>query len=232
MVQINAAARELTIKVVYFGPGLSGKTTNLHQIHARLQEEHRSRLLSVDTSDDRTLFFDLLPVFFESSSGMRVKVKLFTVPGQVIHSATRKLVLQGADGVVFVANGQKNATPENNLYWGHLQANLRDNGIDPRELPTVIQFNKLDLPGARSEAELDDVRKRSQEPVFGAVAVRGEGVLETLHGVLSQTFRNLDRRHGVGARLGLAEPEFLGSVFSRLDLTGTALAATYGGGRP
>jgi len=223
MVQLNAAARELTIKVVYYGPGLSGKTTNLQQIHARLNPEVRGRLLSVETHDDRTLFFDLLPVFFESEQGLKVKVKLYTVPGQVIHQATRKLVLQNADAVAFIANSQRDATPENNAYWANLLANLKANGLDPEEIPVVIQFNKLDLPGARTAEELEAVRQRGSEPVFGAVAVRGEGVMETFHGVLRAAFRALDTRHGITSRMGLTEAQFLTGVFRSLDVSGTEL---------
>lgn len=227
MVQLNAAARELTVKVVYYGPGLSGKTTNLQQIHARLLPEVRGRLLSVETHDDRTLFFDLLPVFFESEQGLKVKVKLYTVPGQVIHQATRKLVLQNADAVAFVANSQREATAENNEYWANLQSNLRANGLEPDDVPVVIQFNKLDLPGARTPEELEDVRKRGREPVFGAVAVRGEGVLETLHGLLQAAFRQLDKRHGISSRMGLSEQDFLGGIFRCVDLKGTALEGQF-----
>jgi signal recognition particle receptor subunit beta len=226
-VQLNAAARELVVKVVYYGPGLSGKTTNLQQIHARLAAEVRGRLLSVETHDDRTLFFDLLPVFFESQQGLKVKIKLYTVPGQVIHQATRKLVLQNADAVAFIANSQRNATAENNEYWANLQANLKDNGLEPDEIPVVIQFNKLDLPGAQTEADLAEVRKRGKEPVFGAVAVRGEGVLETLHAVLQGAFRQLDARHGISSRLNLSEEQFLAGVFRNLDLKGTALESLF-----
>ena len=233
MVQLNAAARELTVKVVYYGPGLSGKTTNLQQIHARLAPEIRGRLLSVETHDDRTLFFDLLPVFFESQQGLKVKVKLYTVPGQVIHQATRKLVLQNADAVAFIANGQKSATAENNEYWGNLQQNLKANGLDSTQIPVVIQFNKLDLPGAKTAAEVEQARQKGSEPVFGAVAVRGEGVMETLHGVLQAAYQALDRRHQISVRLGLTEPQFLAGVFRSLDVSGTALEATLrGGGAP
>jgi signal recognition particle receptor subunit beta len=224
MVQLNAAARELTLKVVYFGPGLSGKTTNLQQIHARLPSEIRGKLLSVETHDDRTLFFDMLPVFFESQAGLKVKIKLFTVPGQVIHHATRKLVLQNADVVAFIADSSKSAAAENNAYWGYLQQHLRDNGLDPNEVPVVIQFNKLDLPGAKTPQELDEIRKRGKEPVYGAVAVRGEGVLETFHGVLVACYRHLDKRLQISSRLQLTEAQFIQGVFRNLDVTGTQLA--------
>jgi hypothetical protein len=227
MVQLNAAARELTLKCVYYGPGLSGKTTNLQQIHTRLPPEIRGRLLSVDTHDDRTLFFDMLPVFFESQLGIKVKIKLFTVPGQVIHHATRRLVLQNTDAVAFIANSQQEANSENNGYWNMLQQNLKDNGLDPEEIPVVIQFNKLDLPGAKTPEELDQVRQRGRELVYGAVAVRGEGVMETFHGLLQVAYRTLDKQHGIGARLGLSEAEFLKGVFRHLDVKGTLLEEQY-----
>jgi signal recognition particle receptor subunit beta len=223
MVQLNAASRELTLKIVYYGPGLSGKTTNLQQIHARLPQDIRGRLLSVETHDDRTLFFDMLPVFFESQSGLKVKIKLFTVPGQVIHQATRKLVLQNADGVAFIASGESNAAPENNVYWSYLQQNLKDNNLDPAHVPVVIQFNKMDMPTAKTAQEIEDVRHRGAEPVFTAVAVRGEGVLETLHGLLRETYRSLDKRVELANKFALTESMFLDGVFQNLNVEGTKL---------
>ena len=227
MVQFNHAARELTIKLVYYGPGLSGKTTNLQALHARLDEKSRGRLLTVDTADDRTLFFDLMPVFFETHGGVKVKLKLFTVPGQVIHNATRKVVLQGADGIVFVADSNRTATAENNKYWRNMTENLKENGFTKEEVPIVIQFNKLDLPGAKTAAEIEQMKKKGSEPVFGAVAIRGEGVLETLHGLLLLAYRKLDARLGLNTKLALTEREFLYQVFRNADLKGTALEAQF-----
>ena len=227
MVQFNHAARELTVKLVYYGPGLSGKTTNLQALHARLDAKARGRLLTVDTADDRTLFFDLMPVYFETHGGVKVKVKLFTVPGQVIHDATRKVVLQGADGIVFVADGRRDGTADNNKYWHMMLENLKDNGFTRSEVPIVIQFNKLDLPNAKTAAELEETRKKGREPVFGAVAIRGEGVLETLHGLMQLTYRKLDARLGLSTKLGLTEGEFCGQVFRGADLKGTALEGLF-----
>jgi small GTP-binding protein len=232
MVQFNHAARELTIKLVYYGPGLSGKTTNLQALHQRLDEKARGRLLTVDTADDRTLFFDLMPVFFETHGGVKVKVKLFTVPGQVIHEATRKVVLQGADGVVFVADSNRTATAENNKYWRNMLENLKENGFTKTEVPIVIQFNKLDLPGAKTPEEIEQMKRKGTEPVFGAVAIRGEGVLETLHGLLLLTYRKLDARLGLNTKLALTEREFLYQVFRNADLKGTALEPTFKGSAP
>ena len=226
--QLNHALRELTVKVVYYGPGLSGKTTNLQMIHARTVPEGRGQLMTVETRDDRTLFFDLLPVFFTTATGYKVKVKLYTVPGQVIHNATRRVVLQSADAVAFIADSRRSAGSENNSYWKNLQENMRENGLDPAEVPVVIQFNKLDLPDAKTLEELEQTRARGDEQVVGAVAVRGEGVLETLHAVVQQAFRKLDARTQVGRALQLDEEGFLAQVFSRIDTRGTQLEGVMG----
>jgi signal recognition particle receptor subunit beta len=221
--QLNQAQRELTVKVVYYGPGLSGKTTNLQMIHQRLQPEVRGRLLTVETRDDRTLFFDLLPVFFSTAGGYRVKVKLFTVPGQIIHNATRRVVLQGADSVAFVADSQRSATADNNVYWKNLHDDMRENGLDPSEVPVVIQFNKRDLPDTKSDGEIEETRQRGKEPVIAAVAIRGEGVLETFFAVLQLAYRQMEARSQLSKHIGLDEKTFLGLVFGRIDLRGTQL---------
>lgn len=222
-VQLNHAQRELTVKIVYYGPGLSGKTTNLQMIHQRTSPEVRGRLLTVETHDDRTLFFDLLPMFFSTASGFKVKVKLFTVPGQVIHNATRRIVLQGADAVAFIADSRRAAGAENNAYWKNLVENMRENQLDPAQVPVVIQYNKRDLPDTKTDQEIEETRKKGKEPVVGAIAIRGVGVLETLYAVLQSAFRSLDARAGLTKNLGLTEKEFLAQVFSNIDVTGTEL---------
>ncbi len=211
------------MKIVYYGPGLSGKTTNLQMIHQRTLSDVRGRLLTVETHDDRTLFFDLLPVFFSTAAGFKVKVKLFTVPGQVIHNATRRVVLQGADAVAFIADSRRTAAQDNNSYWKNLQENMRENALDPTHVPVVIQYNKRDLPDSKTEQEMEDTRKKGREVVIGAVAIRGEGVLETLHAVLQQAWRSLDARAALQKNIGLSEKEFLTQVFANIDTTGTAL---------
>ena len=226
--QLNHAQRELTLKIVYYGPGLSGKTTNLRLLYARTRSEVRGRLLSVETRDDRTLFFDVLPVFFSSTHSYNVKVKLLTVPGQVIHVATRRIVLRAADAVAFVADSRRSATPENNRYWHSLRDDMRENGLDPDRVPVVIQFNKRDLPDTRTDEELDLVRRRGREPVVGAVALRGEGVCETFHELLRAAWQRLDVDANLGRNIGLSEEEFLGRIFSHLDLGGTTLQGRYG----
>ncbi len=226
--QLNHAQRELTVKIVYYGPGLSGKTTNLQKIHERTSDEVRGRLLTVETHDDRTLFFDLLPVFFHTANGFKVKVKLFTVPGQVLHNATRRIVLQNADGVAFIADSRRSAGPDNNAYWRNLMENMRENGLSPAEVPVVIQYNKQDLPDAKTDAEIQETAKRGKEPVLGAVAIRGVGVLETLHAVLREAYRAMERRAHLEKNIGLSEKEFLGQIFRNVDLKGTALAEEFG----
>jgi mutual gliding-motility protein MglA len=220
-VQLNHAQRELTVKIVYYGPGLSGKTTNLQMVHQRTSPEVRGRLLTVETHDDRTLFFDLLPVFFSTANGFKVKVKLFTVPGQVIHNATRRIVLQGADAVAFIADSRRSAAQENNAYWKNLQENMRENNLDPLQVPVIIQYNKRDLPDTKTDAEIEETRKKGREAVVGAIAIRGVGVLETLYTVLQQAYRSLEARANLSKSIGLGEKEFLTQVFANIDLTGT-----------
>jgi mutual gliding-motility protein MglA len=226
-VQLNHAQRELTVKIVYYGPGLSGKTTNLQLIHQRTLPDVRGRLLTVETHDDRTLFFDLLPVFFSTANGFKVKVKLFTVPGQVIHNATRRIVLQGADAVAFIADSRRSAGPDNNAYWKNLMENMRENGLDPAQVPVVIQYNKRDLPDTKTDQEMEETRKKGKEPVVGAIAIRGVGVLETLYSVLQVGFRAIDARAGLSKNIGLTEKEFLSQVFANIDTAGTELEKLY-----
>jgi signal recognition particle receptor subunit beta len=222
-VQLNHAQRELTVKIVYYGPGLSGKTTNLQMVHERTSSDVRGRLLTVETHDDRTLFFDLLPVFFSTASGFKVKIKLFTVPGQVIHNATRRIVLQGADGVAFIADSRRAAGLENNSYWKNLMENMRENNLDPAQVPVVIQYNKRDLPETKTDAEIEETRRKGREPVVGAIAIRGIGVLETLFTVLQAAYRSLDARANLAKSIGLTEKEFLTQVFAKIDVSGTEL---------
>lgn len=218
MVQINQALRELTLKVVYYGPALSGKTTNLAALHEAISPAVRGRLLTVDTKDDRTLFFDVLPVFFRSANDLKVRIKLYTVPGQVMHAATRRLVLQGADAIAFVADAQRSASRANNEAWRNMVEDLKANGLDPDSMPIVIQFNKMDLPDAKRPEELEEVARRGSEPVFQSVAIRGEGVLETLHGLLQRTYQGLERQYSLSAKFRISEDEFLGSIFRNFDV--------------
>ncbi|HEY1101122.1 MAG TPA: MglA protein [Myxococcota bacterium] len=234
MVQFNHAQREITLKVVYYGPALSGKTTNLQMVHQLLDPQSRGRLMSLDTADDRTLFFDLLPVFFKSKSGFKVKIKMYTVPGQIMHQSTRRIVLSGADGVAFIADSQRAEARANNEAWKSMLENLKQNGFTPDSIPIVIQFNKRDLPNVRTDAELDELRSKSKEPVFPAIAIRGDGVLETLFALLRLTFRNLTKQYDFEGKFGLSEQEFLRAIFKRVSTENAGnlaerLAITTGG---
>jgi signal recognition particle receptor subunit beta len=228
MALVNPEQRELAIKVVYYGPALSGKTTNLQQLFHRIDPKVRGRLMTLDTKDDRTLFFDLMPVFFRSESGAKVKLKLFTVPGQVMHESTRRIVLQGSDAVAFVADSRRAEGAATRAYWENMLANLEANGLDRATLPIVLQLNKRDLPDARTEDEFDDLRDLAAPVVVPAVAIRGEGVVETLHALLALTYRRLDAELGLGSGWGIGEEEFLSQIFSCVDVRGTGLAAAGG----
>jgi signal recognition particle receptor subunit beta len=216
--QLDFKQRELTIKLVYYGPALSGKTTNLQAIHELVAAESRGRLMTLETKDDRTLFFDLLPLTVQAGKGLQIRVKLFTVPGQVIHNATRRLVLQGADGVAFIADSQRSETAANKAAFLNLRQNLQDNGLDPAKMPLVIQFNKRDMPDIRSDAELDEMAKKGSEPVFKAIALRGQGVLETLVGLFELTWRSLEQQHQVGEKFGVDQAQLLADVRSKLGV--------------
>src|SRR5512146_3589975 len=176
MVAFNHETREIAIKVVYYGPALSGKTTNLQSLFQKIDPKVRGRLMTLDTKDDRTLFFDMMPVFFRTQAGVKVKLKLFTVPGQVMHESTRRIVLQGTDAIAFVADSRRSEAGPTLAYWNNMLKNLEANGLDPRTLPIVIQMNKRDLDDARGDDELKDLMQVIRPLVIPAVAIRGDGV--------------------------------------------------------
>jgi signal recognition particle receptor subunit beta len=215
--QLDFSARELTIKLVYYGPALSGKTTNLQVLHALSTEETRGRLMTLETKDDRTLFFDLLPLTFKSDQNFSVRLKLYTVPGQVIHASTRKLVLQGADGVAFIADSQASETRNNAAAFKDLKQNLREHGVELGKMPLVIQFNKQDLPAARPEAEIIAQARRGKEPVFCASAVQHRGIVETFAGLFFLTWRSIDRVHGLSSRMGFDERRLFSEITQRFQ---------------
>jgi signal recognition particle receptor subunit beta len=229
MVTLNKETRELAVKVVYYGPALSGKTTNLQALFQKIDPKVRGRLMTIDTKDDRTLFFDMMPVFFRTAAGIKVKLKLYTVPGQVMHESTRRIVLQGTDAIAFVADGRRSEAGTTLAYWNNMLRNLEANGLDPRTLPIVIQKNKMDLPDQRDD-DFADLRQAANAPVIPAVAVRGEGVLETLHALLQVTYRDMEQRIGIGSRWGIAEREFLDTIFAHVDVKGSRVQAA--GGAP
>ena len=193
---VNFTTREITCKLVYYGPGRSGKTTNLQYIYGRVPEDRRGRMVSLATQTDRTLFFDFLPLELGAISGFKTRFQLYTVPGQVYYNATRKLVLQGADGVVFVADSQARQLDENVESMQNLHANLLEQGLDVRELPVVLQYNKQDLPPdlILKPAELDEALNFRGWPSFGADALSGTGVFETLKAISEGVLRKLSEQ--------------------------------------
>jgi len=190
---VNFTTREITCKIVYYGPGRSGKTTNLHYIYGRVPDSRRGRMVSLATQTDRTLFFDFLPIDLGQISGFTTRFQLYTVPGQVYYNATRRLVLQGADGVVFVADSQARQLDENLESLQNLQANLLEHGVDIRLLPLALQYNKQDLPRELilQPIELDDALNFRSVPSFPADALHGNGVFETLKTITEQVLRRL-----------------------------------------
>jgi len=192
---VNFTTREITCKIVYYGPGRSGKTTNLQYIYGRVPDKRRGRMVSLATQTDRTLFFDFLPLELGSISGFTTRFQLYTVPGQVYYNATRKLVLQGADGVVFVADSQARQLDENIESMQNLQANLIEQGVDARAVPFVLQYNKQDLPSdlILSPDELNEALNFWDVPSFSAAALEGTGVFETLKAASEQVLRKLSQ---------------------------------------
>jgi mutual gliding-motility protein MglA len=190
---VNYATREITCKIVYYGPGRSGKTTNLHYIYGQVPEDRKGRMVSLATQTDRTLFFDFLPLDLGTISGFTTRFQLYTVPGQVYYQATRKLVLQGADGVVFVADSQARQLQENIESFQDLHQNLSEQEVDPRSIPLVIQYNKQDLPRdlILTTDELADAVNFRGVPDFPADALHGPGVFETLRGISELVLKRL-----------------------------------------
>jgi signal recognition particle receptor subunit beta len=217
-VQLDFVARELTIKLVYYGPALSGKTSNLQALHRLTSDTSRGRLMTLETRDDRTLFFDLLPLSFKAEGDLSLRIKLFTVPGQVIHSSTRRLVLQGADGVAFIADSQLSETDANRASFVDLKTNLKDNGLELRKMPLVIQFNKRDLPTIRPDQEIADLAKHGREPVYKAIATQGPGVLETFLGLVTLTWSRLDAEHDFSKKFRVKSESFLASLVKQLGI--------------
>ncbi len=190
---VNFTTREITCKIVYYGPGRSGKTTNLQYIYGRVPEARRGRMVSLATQTDRTLFFDFLPIDLGVISGFTTRFQLYTVPGQVYYNATRKLVLQGADGVVFVGDSQARRLEDNLESLQNLQHNLLEQGVDVRTFPMVFQYNKQDLPPELilNQAELDDALNFRDVKSFPGDALHGTGVFETLKGISEQVLKRL-----------------------------------------
>lgn len=212
MAELDEANRKITIKLLYYGPAMSGKTTNVMQLHTMLAPDLKGEIMTLETQNDRTLFFDLLPLGFRTPSGWLIKLKLYTVPGQVVHDATRKAVLSRADGVVFVADSQRSQGVNNSESFQNLEDNVRRVGLDFDTLPLVVQFNKRDMPNILSETEIAERWSVAPWPLVFASALIGTGVketfiklLEAVYPVLNQTFSLQDVHH-------IDMPGFIGAV--------------------
>jgi mutual gliding-motility protein MglA len=190
---INFAAREINCKIVYYGAGLGGKTTNLQFIYQKTAEQQKGKMISLATETDRTLFFDFLPLDLGTVRGFKTRIHLYTVPGQVFYDASRKLILRGVDGIVFVADSQQERMDANVEALDNLTANLQEHGYDFLKIPYVLQLNKRDLPNALPVEKLSsDLRKKS-EPVIESVAFQGVGVFETLKEIARQVLMELKK---------------------------------------
>jgi signal recognition particle receptor subunit beta len=201
---VDYQERQLTLKLVYYGPPLSGKTSNLRALHAAVDKLNRGRLMTLDTRDDRTLFFDLMPIFFRTS-GFSFRIKVYTVPGQPVHEATRKVVLASSDGIVFVADSSAKAREENAASWRNLVANLAALGLE--RLPIVVQYNKRDLPDAVPLEEVDRFGDPAR-PIESACAKRGEGVVSTFFELVGRAWDRLDRDIQISRKLGIDPATF------------------------
>jgi len=193
MTFINYASREINCKIVYYGPGLCGKTTNLQYIYDKTNPGAKGKLISLATETDRTLFFDFLPLELGTVRGFKTRFHLYTVPGQVFYDASRKLILKGVDGVIFVADSQVERMDANVEAVENLQTNLKSQGYDLMNIPYVLQFNKRDLPNVESVEEMKRLLVKKNEPVIEAVASKGPGVFETLKAVAKLVLADLTK---------------------------------------
>jgi signal recognition particle receptor subunit beta len=218
MVQFNFSERTIKAKVVYYGPAQSGKTTNLEQVHVLTDPAGSNRLVSLNTAQDRTLFFDLLPFSLGTVSGYDFQVQLYTVPGQVQYNATRRVVLAGADAVVFVADSRKSMAKDNVAAFENMKVNLLANRLVPEKVPLVLQWNKRDMPDLQSEAELSKALNPWGRPAVGAVAFKGEGVMETFTAIVQQMLHAIAIKYNLKEK-GLdpaAVPELVANAFAEL----------------
>ncbi len=194
MALINYAAREINIKIVYYGPGLSGKTTNIKYIYEKLSPDLKSKLISISTEQERTLFFDFLPIDLGNVRGFKTRFHLYTVPGQVFYNASRKLILKGVDGIVFVADSQIERMDENIESFENMLENLESYGMKLEDIPYVIQYNKRDLPNIAPTEELQKNLNKDGVPYFEAIATKGVGVFETLKEIAKMVIRYLSSK--------------------------------------
>ncbi len=205
MAIFNYAAREMTGKIVYYGPGLSGKTTSIQHIHSKISPKNKGKLVSLATETDRTLFFDFFPVEFGQIGGFKVKFNFYTVPGQVFYNTTRKLVLKGADGVVFVADSQAGMMEQNVESLENLKENLKAHGIDWEQVPFIIQYNKRDLPGVLSVEEMKRHLNPRGVPEFETAATSGLGIMEAMKAICKMVLEDIQKKQRRSAAAPAAE---------------------------
>ncbi len=206
MATINFGRREILCKIVYYGPGLSGKTTNLQTVHNKVPDNLRGKLTSVATRQDRTLFFDLLPVELGKIRDFTIRLQLYTVPGQVYYNASRKIVLKGVDGVVFVADSQRDKMDENIESLNNLRDNLTDNGVDPATIPVIMQYNKRDLSPIYSIEELNEALNSQNLSYFESIATTGHGVFNTLKAISSLVIGDIKSKLDRADRKAVVQP--------------------------
>jgi len=209
MAEFSEIEKKIVAKIVYYGPALSGKTTNLMQLHDILDPSKCGELMTFETKGDRTLFFDLLPLMIKSENDFKIKIKLFTVPGQVAHDATRKAVLSRADGVVFVADSQETQAMSNFESFDNLEKNISRVGLDFEDLPLVIQFNKRDLKNIISEDQVLNRWRPTGLPITFSSALYGYGVKETFELILRKTYQSLDSTYRLDKECMISEEKFL-----------------------
>ncbi len=191
---LNYSTREINFKIVYYGPGLSGKTTNIKHIYEKIKSENKGRMVSLATETERTLFFDFFPLDLGTIKGYKVKFHLYTVPGQIYYSSSRKLILKGVDGLVFVADSQRERFEANLESIEDMLDNLEDYNIDFKNLPYVLQLNKRDLPNITPANELISALRKKDEPVVEAVSLKGQGVVETLKSISKLVMIDIKRK--------------------------------------
>ena len=212
MAEYDEGNHRLTLKLVYYGPALSGKTTNLMSLHDILSPELKGEMMVLETKNDRTLFFDMLPLGMTAPSGLLIKLKLFTVPGQVAHDSTRKAVLSRADGVVFVADSQRTQSINNAQSFENLAKNVARVGLDFDSVPLVVQFNKRDLPEIETEEEVLHRWSKRQWPVVFSTATLGQGIEETFNKLLQSVYHYVDKHYELNGKHGLDQASFVAGI--------------------
>lgn len=188
---LNYSTKEINFKIVYYGPGLSGKTTNIKYIYSKIRKNNKGKLVSLATETERTLFFDFVPFDLGTIKGYKVKIHLYTVPGQIYYSSSRKLILKGVDGIIFVADSQNERYEANLESFSDMLNNLRDYNISFKNLPYILQLNKRDLPNVTPIDELVRALRKKEEPVIESIALQGAGVIETLKKVSKMVMMNV-----------------------------------------